>query len=120
MNKFYHSYLKGWRLRNPEKVAAHALKRKAAQYGLTVEQYNDLLQKSGGRCSICGRKPDSTKNLHIDHDHKMNVVRGLLCVTCNVGLGAFREDPELMAAAVRYLRGILPDELLDSIANARA
>lgn len=120
MNRFYHSYLKDWRKRNPEKVREHALRAKAKLYGLTLEQYKELLAKTDGCCSICGDRPKSSKNLHIDHDHKTSVVRGLLCMKCNVGLRAFREDPELMLKAMWYLRGILPDELLDSIAKARA
>jgi hypothetical protein len=61
-------------------------------YGITLEQYNEMFEKQGGVCAICGAKPSKVngtkkKHLHVDHDHKTGKVRGLLCVTCNVKLG---------------------------------
>lgn len=61
-----------------------ALKRK---YGLTLEQYDTMLERQGGRCAIC-RKPPRRIRLAVDHDHKrandrLKGVRGLLCTYCN-------------------------------------
>lgn len=50
-------------------------------------------------CAICG----STEKPHIDHDHETGVVRGTLCRTCNIGLGMFKDNPELMRQAAQYL-----------------
>jgi len=56
-------------------------------------------------CMICGAK----STLHVDHDEAKRVIRGLLCKHCNLGLGHFRDDPELLRAAADYLAsGPLP------------
>jgi len=52
-------------------------------------------------CVICG----SNEKLTIDHDHSTGMVRGALCTNCNLGLGHFKDDPELLELAALYLRG---------------
>jgi hypothetical protein len=52
------------------------------------------------QCEICG----ADGKLFVDHDHKVQFVRGLLCPSCNCGLGHFRDSPELLRKAVKYLR----------------
>ncbi len=53
-------------------------------------------------CEICGYPPD-TRRLAIDHDHDTGKLRGMLCHTCNLGLGAFKDDPERLMNAILYL-----------------
>ena len=62
------------------------LKRK---YGLTVEQYDEMLATQGGGCFICGRPPREDISLHVDHDHCRGNIRGLLCFPCNNALADF-------------------------------
>lgn len=50
-------------------------------------------------CTICG----SRDRLVVDHDHKTNTIRGMLCNHCNRGLGHFRDDPDLLEFARIYL-----------------
>jgi hypothetical protein len=80
-------------------------------YGLTYADYEAMLEAQGGVCAICGnheeqvmRKSGKRKALAVDHDHETGVVRGLLCNGCNTGIGHFREDPDRMEAAARFLR----------------
>ena len=75
------------------------------QYGITAKEHDALLASQGGRCALCGRAPHGARAFSIDHDHLTGQVRGLLCGTCNVGLGAFGDNPELLCAAITYLRG---------------
>ena len=76
-------------------------------YGLTLEAYQDLFARQGGVCAICGAPPGN-RALAVDHDHGSGEVRGLLCTRCNVGIGGFRDDPELLAAAIAYLERFKP------------
>lgn len=63
-----------------------------------------LLVAQDYSCAICNTKAENlTKNLGVDHNHETNQVRGLLCTYCNVGLGYFRDSPELLAVAIEYL-----------------
>lgn len=71
------------------------------KYGLSVEQYNEMREAQGGRCAIC-RLPFS-KEPHVDHDHTTGAVRDLLCADCNLGLGRFKDSPDLLASAITYL-----------------
>lgn len=74
-----------------------------AVYGLTVEQYDDMLAAQGGVCAICSRPPGKTR-LHVDHDHKTGIVRGLLCFSCNHRvLSAARDNPAVLRAAAEYI-----------------
>lgn len=73
-----------------------------SKYGLTLEEVQAL--RANG-CAICGKPGIEGRwgNLHIDHDHDTGRVRGALCHNCNVGIGHFKNDPELLRAAIRYL-----------------
>lgn len=80
----------------------HRANRVRYHYGLNVEQWDALVLRAQGRCEICLvvlREP------HIDHDHADGRVRGLLCTSCNNGLGRFDDDPARLEAAAAYLRG---------------
>jgi hypothetical protein len=76
------------------------LKRK---FGITQDDYEVMLAVQGGGCAICGKAPSEARALHVDHDHRSGVVRGLLCFDCNAGIGKLREDPELLRLAAYYL-----------------
>lgn len=76
------------------------------RYGLTPQAFADMLKAQGGGCAICHLTLDfATKTTvpHIDHDHATGEVRGILCLKCNTGLGAFGDKPSLLSEAVLYL-----------------
>jgi hypothetical protein len=78
---------------------AEALK---SHYGITLEQYDALLEEQGGVCAICGERPE--KHLCVDHCHETGTVRGLLCKRCNFGLGYYKDDLRRTMGASAYLR----------------
>src|SRR5689334_12217251 len=61
-------------------------------YRITPDHYAALLARQGGRCAICrGAEPGAGRDWHVDHCHETGLVRGLLCVHCNLGLGHFKD-----------------------------
>lgn len=88
--------------RNKDKVRAYQIEK---MYGVSIEQFNQMVVDQGGRCALCGRVPLSphTSVLHMDHDHVTGAIRLPLCSSCNNGLGRFRDDPNLLRAAAAYI-----------------
>lgn len=84
----YRSYLRNWNLQK--------------KYGISLEEYEALLESQDGVCAIC-RKED-TSRYHVDHDHETGEVRGLLCGDCNKGLGMFKDNPDALQSAIDYLK----------------
>ena len=76
-----------------------------AEYGLTLEDYNIMLEGQDHKCKICGieEKHSSKARFHVDHCHETGMVRGLLCSKCNTGLGMFRDNSEFLREAAKYL-----------------
>ena len=72
------------------------------QYSITEEQYNKILEKQNGRCAICNCQ-QHYQRLAVDHDHKTGMVRGLLCVHCNRGLGRFFDSGLRLRNAAAYI-----------------
>jgi hypothetical protein len=71
------------------------------KYGLTIEDWNILVEQQNGLCGICREKPPEC----VDHDHVTGMVRGLLCKWCNSNLGAFGDNIEGLERAIAYLKG---------------
>ena len=97
-----------WRDRNPTYHKFHAL---LVDYKITPERYQQMIDEQDGKCAVCLRPLPEV--VHLDHDHACcdrnrktcgNCVRGLLCGTCNQGLGQFKDDEERLLRAVEYLR----------------
>jgi hypothetical protein len=78
-------------------------------YGLTTSDYESIHAQQNGLCAICN-KPETAirlktpRRLAVDHCHTTDKVRGLLCAACNRGLACFRDNPDFLEAAARYLR----------------
>ena len=73
------------------------------KYGITRQDYQTLVDNQSGRCAICSKVLTSGRDEHIDHDHLTGNVRGVLCGGCNLALGKFRDSPEVLIAAAKYL-----------------
>lgn len=100
----YREQSKAYRQANLDRIKDGERLRK---YGLTAEQYTELLRKQNERCAICGAKDAGGRgSWHVDHCHSSGKIRDLLCHTCNVALGNFKDDPRLLVRAVSYLTGV--------------
>lgn len=72
-----------------------------AEYGISIEEYEAMKEAQDNKCAICEEEPEV---LVVDHDHETGKVRGLLCHSCNRGLGLFGDDPERLRRAVKFLQ----------------
>jgi Recombination endonuclease VII len=109
------AYVRAWQQASPDRVRAWRRKNRARRleklreihlrnkFGLTPDEYDRMLVAQGGVCALCDALPTPGISLHVDHDHGTGEIRGLLCVRCNNALGLFREDPDLLKRAARYV-----------------
>lgn len=98
---------------NPEYI----IRRRVERYGIDVDGYKALIEKQNGRCPICGKKI-TLKNSHIDHCHESGVVRGVLCISCNTGIGFFKDSIDVLGKAITYLERNREAGNSDKIAEA--
>jgi len=94
---------RAWAHKQPVNTDKNRNKAYLFKYGLTLEEYNALLDAQEGLCAIC-KEPQANRPLVIDHNHITNRVRALLCIGCNSGIGCFKEDPATLFKAIAYLQ----------------
>jgi hypothetical protein len=92
-----------WKARNTDAWWRSHTAYKGRQYGITVDQFIEMLEVQDHRCAIC-RKPLGTKGTAIDHDHNTGRVRGLVHSHCNLVIGNANEDVSVLFGAIRYLK----------------
>ena len=84
------------------------------RYGLSLKDFNRMLDSQNNSCMICDNKIsifEKSNLVYVDHNHTTGEVRGLLCNTCNWGIGSFKDSPYLLKKAAAYLEGFyLPKE----------
>lgn len=105
------AHSRDWARKNPLAMTAKSLRQ---EYGITVEQYAEMFEAQGGRCKICDtailsqlmntRGTPRRTVAHVDHCHETGRVRGLLCFNCNIGLGKFQDDAQVLLKAMQYLQ----------------
>ncbi|UEL35039.1 endonuclease VII domain-containing protein [Rhodococcus sp. C1] len=89
-------------------AAWHRNNRYLTKYGITAADYDRMFAEQGGVCAICGAEEEGRGYgyLHVDHCHTSSKVRGLLCFSCNAGIGHFEDDTDRLRSAIAYLNGI--------------
>lgn len=77
------------------------------KHGISHVEYDRMLDLQGGVCAICKSNKSGSRweSFNIDHDHETGQIRGLLCSSCNMGLGMFRDRADLLIEAAKYLGG---------------
>ena len=111
--------LKQYRQNNPEIRKNSRLK---YEFGITLELYDEMFEKQNGVCDICGLPETKVirgkiVSLAVDHDHETGKIRGLLCHSCNVSLGGFKDSPELLISAIGYLTQEEDSPLLELVSG---
>lgn len=99
-----------WRKRNQEKHdKMHKNYSLQKTYGISVDKYNEMLQRQNSVCTVCGepstimRKNGRIHSLCVDHNHETGEIRGLLCHTCNTLLGHIETNPQRIKLLEFYL-----------------
>jgi hypothetical protein len=82
---------------NRKTAREHRLRR---TYGISLQDYDRMFARQGGRCAMCWKT--SEHSLCVDHSHRTGILRGLLCINCNVGFGNFSESPAFLRRAADY------------------
>ena len=102
MRKIYKSKIEN-KLRATETRRRWSRKNK---YNFPQELYDQRFEEQGSCCAICKTTVAGGKGtFHADHDHKTNQPRGVLCHNCNIALGNFKDNPEILKTALLYLEG---------------
>lgn len=74
-------------------------------FGITLEQYNQMLKRQNECCNICERHISKfSKSFAVDHCHKTGRIRGLLCNWCNRGLPFFKDNPKFLNNAAKHVQ----------------
>lgn len=90
---------------NPEAKKRADRKQHLKRYNLTIDQYNQLFIKQNGCCFGCKiHQNEFNRNFVVDHCHKTNKVRGLLCIGCNLILGYAQDNTKILMNLIEYLK----------------
>lgn len=73
------------------------------RYSITIDDYDRMFEEQSGNCAICGL-PEVNQRLSVDHDHKTNKVRKLLCGRCNRCLGLVEESETTLQNMIKYIQ----------------
>ena len=94
-----------WREANKDQIKEYERRRHLkAAFGITSEQFDEMLEVQGGRCAICRTdEPKGRGVWHVDHDHATGKIRALLCYSCNWVLGKVKDDTGLLKEMISYL-----------------
>ena len=94
-----------WAKNNPNSRSKTVKQHKILSvYGLTIEQYNEMLKIQGGVCAICHQYNNiEGRGLTVDHDHNNGKIRSLLCSACNAALGLVKENVTTLYSMIEYI-----------------
>lgn len=100
-NETYHSQCKQCE-QETDRKRQNSDKNRLRRYNLSKEEFREMLREQKGRCAICSKR---SNRLVVDHDHSSSMVRGLLCNSCNLGIGLLGDTLEGVLSAAYYLKG---------------
>jgi hypothetical protein len=97
-----------WRKYNPDKVRVYRAKdkwsfdKRVRRHGITKEEFWNMYESQEGKCAIC-LQDIAAENSAIDHNHTTGKIRGILCKSCNRGIGLLKDSHEVLSRASDYL-----------------
>ena len=92
-----------WASKRLAAMRMEAIGRNHAAPNSTPEQLLEMIKNAGNQCQICKKRFASPSAMCIDHCHNTGEIRGMLCNSCNAGIGMFNDSAELLSSAIEYL-----------------
>lgn len=94
-----------WQKEYAKREALKIMNTRLGKYGITLKDYDELLSLQNNACGCCGSKESGnrTGRFCVDHDHLTGKVRGLLCTSCNLGIGMLGDDLHSLLNAINYI-----------------
>lgn len=106
-------YNAAWQKNNPDKVRGyrHTPKAKARRqeahfrrkYGISTYEKDALFWLQGNKCAACNSSTPRGGRWHLDHCHVTNIIRGVICHSCNLALGLVGDSPKILQNLLEYL-----------------
>ncbi len=97
--------VKIWKKKYKEKEKILKRRYKLKKYGLTIEDYANLIKKQNYSCAICNTNINQLKEkLGVDHNHVTGKTRGLLCFPCNSAMGLLKENKNTLIKMLEYIK----------------
>ena len=93
-------YSKSWHIKNSEARVNRNLKNR---YGITAAEKQQMILNQNSMCLICSNELKNEREIHVDHCHETNKIRGILCSKCNLLLGHAKDSIEILKKAIKYL-----------------
>jgi hypothetical protein len=89
--------------RHEKRLQARKRSRLLHMYGITQQQYEQMLQAQGYLCALCGCELTADAVPSVDHSHETDIIRGIVCRKCNLMIGLAEDDPRLLYLGIKYL-----------------
>lgn len=87
-----------------EQAKKNVISQRWYKYGLTTEEYNQMLKQQLNGCAICKKEFSDIVKPVVDHHHGLKKVRGILCHPCNLALAYLQEDEDIIWNMLEYLK----------------
>jgi hypothetical protein len=81
----------------------NSIRHRKIKYSVSEIDFNKILKNQSYTCIICSKELTSGNKTHLDHCHKTGKIRGILCNSCNLGLGLFKDSIQSLTKAIEYL-----------------
>lgn len=101
---YYKEKTKNFEVSKEKKYSYNKKFKLKQKYNLTIEEYEGMQKQQDYKCKICNRSFTDKVVPYVDHCHKSGKIRGLLCITCNSGLGMANDDIKILSNMINYLK----------------
>jgi len=110
--QYFRDYKRAEYVRNKDRVITILRDNKfRKKFGISLSERDRLAEVQDRKCAICGKhESEMTRRLAVDHDHVTRKIRGMLCNNCNLGLGHFKSDIDLLKKALNYIERTREEE----------